>query len=306
MTVEVVSAADVPADAILTVLERSFERPLGMDWYRWKHESGPWGASRGWVATRDGEPAGVRLFTPWRYAIDGEVVDGSRALDGGVVPSARRQGIFGLLVRAEMDRIAGGPRTLIVSTAVPASQAAYEKLGWTTLGTVAHALRPAMPAPPRRIVPIPPEELLTDRGEEVLVRSSVARVTTVWTGKALAWRTHAASGHSYRVVRLPRVQEPHGLAYRIIRRPPLRTLVVVLAWGEPDVQRAVVRAVAGRVGATNVLEPIGTGAHVATKGPAVVRGGSTIVTLAEGLMADSPAWGLDGWSLSLADLEGVL
>jgi GNAT superfamily N-acetyltransferase len=61
--------------------------------FRWKHEDGPFGPSRGTVAVLDGEVVGFYATLPWRFVLDGRVVTASRAMDGAVAPHAQRRGI---------------------------------------------------------------------------------------------------------------------------------------------------------------------------------------------------------------------
>lgn len=305
---EIVPSESISPSEQLDVLERSFDRKLGEDWFRWKHEEGPWGPSRGWAAIVDGRPAGLRLFTPWEWAYGGRLISGARALDGGVVPEARRRGVFAALVEREMDRLrVAGADYLLMSTAVPASRAAYEKLGWHVVDVVQHGYRPTWPfrmSPSHKANAVPLEEIARS---QVPLRSTEAsnRLSTRWTGPALAWRSDARAGHQYQATRLAGESAEHGLVFRIDQQGPARIIVVVLAWGEPRLSRSLVRATAAHYRAIAALEPIGAAADSYLRGPAARRGSSTVVVHTHGSSLE-PLLCAKTWNLTLGDLEGAL
>lgn len=304
--IEIAPAAEFEPDRLRRVLEESFGRHMPMEHYRWKHLDAPWGPSRGWVATMGKRPVGVRLFTPWEFQRSGRTISGARALDGGVVPDARRRGIFELLVRTEMEHRSSGSSHLIMSTAVPASHAAYVKAGWIPVGTVAYSLRPVVPAAPTDIAMRPSGEEADEETVDQPLLAGVDAVTTNWTARALAWRSHPQSGHRYHFASLRRLRSPHGLIFRTVRRPPTRVLVPLLSWGDSDVQELLARKAATRVGAIAVLEPTeAPGANI-LRSRGFQRGGSAVIGHAVGSELTDVLRTPERWQLAMADLEGVL
>lgn len=269
----IVPAHEVQRDAILELMNEAFERQLSLDWYRWKHEEGPWGSSRGWVAVRDKTVLGVRLFTPWRMTGLGAWFEVVRAFDGAVSTEARRQGVFSSLVRVEMDRLAArGQPQLILSTSVPASRAAYSRLGWWGF-EVPHLAAPV--------------QLVRNIG----VSAGPAR--TDWSPAAWRWRLDPRSGHDYKRDG-GRNDDAPALVYRVERRRRGAILVIIHCAPAPDAASRI-RSAAKQERCRWVM-----GAGL---GPWRARDvGRSLVTGWNTGEAVEP----DRLHLELADLEGVL
>jgi GNAT superfamily N-acetyltransferase len=269
---DIVPADEVDARDVVALMNLAFGREQTLDWYRWKHEEGPWGASRGWVAVKERSLVGVRLFTPWQMVGPARAFDVDRAFDGAVSPQARRQGIFSALVRAETEGAPNDPPRLVLSTSVPASRAAYSRLGWWGF-EVAHR------AAPRPLVHA--------------LRTAGTRSTTAWTPEAWEWRLDRRSGHDYSTDGVA----PGGpeLVYRVDRRRRGGILVLVHAAGTEDVV-ARVRTVAKRQRCRWVMAVGLSRTRSRDVGRSLVTGWNT------GPSLDHP----ESWHLELADLEGVL
>jgi hypothetical protein len=168
---DVVADTDVDDQQLLDCMNAAFGRDRPLDWFRWKHREGPWGPSRGWAVLDAGAVVGVRLVLPWEVA--GRPL--GRMIDGAVLASHRRRGIFRDLTLRCLQRW----DLPLVSTAVRASAASYEALGWQVRQW------PASLGLPRQDLP-------------------------VWSEAQAAWRTDPRSGHEYRF--------RGGLTYRVAGR----------------------------------------------------------------------------------------
>ncbi|MGI9611739.1 MAG: GNAT family N-acetyltransferase [Acidimicrobiales bacterium] len=303
-TYEVVPASTVEPDEIIAVLSSVFDRAtIGDEWFRWKHQSCPFGASEGWIARDDEGIAGVRLFTPWPWQAGGASIPGIRPMDGGVLPRARKRGIFQALVRKEMNRReAAGLPLVTLSTSVPASRAAYVKLGWNAVGDVQQFAVLVRPRPAQLVEqdPIPdPVDVQKDL--------DVTALRTAWTSEALGWRFDSRSGYDYRSVCLARATAPNGLVYRVLTSKGLRMLAIEYLYGPPAERRRLVQAAAASTRAMVALHLAGPGSrHDETARLSRRVGSSMITSWSTGVSDDLRVASLDGWKLDMADTEGVL
>lgn len=218
--------------AVLGVINAAFGEDRSTSWFDWKHRRGPWGPAVGWVAeSSHGQIVAARLFVPWQIRRGGEFQLIHRAMDGAVLPSAQRQGLFSRTVLAEMAKMKSGQResNLVYSTSVPASREAYKKLGWT-IKTVTHTATLVAPSALRGYPQLTWGDALDnyDLSQSINADSEIA---TNWSSASLRWRTEAQSGIAYRSVRLTQSDEPHGAIVRVTSARRISTLVIVHAWG---------------------------------------------------------------------------
>lgn len=301
----VVPVSDVPPAQLVAALSESFGVARGEEWFAWKHLEGPWGPSRGWAALDDAGVVGVRLFLPWRVRQGGRPLEVARAVDGAVLPRARRRGVFSRLVRAETDRLAAGSDwTLLYSTSVPASREAYRRLGWNVLPAQHMVYGPAVTL--GRPVAI-------DQDESCLAGAAPAaapsRLATAWDERSLRWRLDPRSGHAY-VVAAPRnATAPTAVVGRVLEGRRLRALSFVHGWGPAADQRRSLSALARRLRCPVVAAPRGA----AVWSPFPVRGlnrpGASVSIWHTGSGTGAPVAAADperSWGFTSADLEGVL
>lgn len=235
---------------MLTVINAAFGRKQTPEWFAWKHRRGPWGPSIGWVVEdQEGQVIGARLFLPWQLRDGDRVLQIHRAVDGAIMPSAQRQGLFSRTIRSEMDAMAKGlrPAQLTYSTSVPASRDAYRKLGWT-ITSVPHRVSPSIPS----------LRLAADVNWDSAVYEQTCRgvgkgFRTDWSADSLRWRMAGESGHLYRTVSLRQAEAPHGAVVRLTAVKRVRSLAVVHSWGDEKTVKALVRAAATRSACTITL-----------------------------------------------------
>lgn len=286
--------AEGDANAVLALLNEAFDRSRSPDWYAWKHLSGPWGPSVGWVAEDEDGVVAARLMTPWNLWSKEELVPIERAMDGGVSPRARRQGLFSRCVAAEMEAISAGRRQvrLVYSTSVPASREAYRKLGWD-IRDVPHVLTVSRPVLPRSTALV---------WDDALDQSAVATAddwATAWTPEALKWRIDPRSGHEYHAVRLREADGSQGVIVRLGRLKGVPLLVVLHSWGS----RGEIRELLASVSAA-MRTPIQLHASASPLGGLAKSVGASTVSLWSPDIAEGGA--VPKLALGFADLEGVM
>lgn len=285
MTFEVRPAEEASPADILSVIESAFDRPRGMDWYRWKHEDGPWGPSVGVVAVDGAKVIGVRLLLPWQFATkNGTPVLVHRAVEAATAPEAARRGVFSALNAALMEQF-----DPVFSTPNELSRPGYEKLGWTTREVAQHHYWPVLPGPTGGVSVAPTCE--TDLGVDV----HAGRLQTAWEPRSLAWRFDPRSGERYTAAISETEQGPGGVVYRRFDRKGARVLLLLHRWGHQRSWRRALRAVATTERAAFVLSTS------ATKRLGLRRNHSLVT-----MWSKTSGVTLEGWHPDFVDLERVL
>ena len=302
LTVRRGSPSDVPA--CLEVLSTSYSSDAFTDeWFSWKHRECPFGPSRIYLAEERGSIVGLFCALPWRFATGERAVESVRLVDGAVLPAARGRGVLGRLVVAELAEWDPSHRPgLVVATATPEAQRSHSRNGATTLEPI-HAAYGL----PRRFRREP-----LHHGVSVLdsySQPTSPRISTAWTVEALRWRIDPRSGHQYRAASLADSSESNGMIYRAVRRRWGRVLIPLLSWGDTDVRGRLLGAVARTTQSSIVLAPVDAGATTTEMRPLRTRSGSVVCVWdrrrgsersPEAVMTRSD------WSLSMADLEGLI
>src|SRR5204863_7623204 len=106
---------------------------LGIDasdqWFQWKHEDGPWGPSRIWVARDEEGVLGAICSLPWGIRFGERLIRASRLVDGGTASRAQRRGVFGTLVAEELLEVARSETPLSFCTATPDAERSHRRNG---------------------------------------------------------------------------------------------------------------------------------------------------------------------------------
>jgi hypothetical protein len=96
---------------VLELLNGAFGQwPRGLDaiqpreFFRWKHQSSPFGPSTMLVAEIEAVPVGFMAMMPWRLSFGGQVHKTMRSVDLAVDPAVRRRGVSLLLIGAGPSR----------------------------------------------------------------------------------------------------------------------------------------------------------------------------------------------------------
>lgn len=232
--IRVVPLDDGHIEGVLDALTGTFGSGFDRPWFEWKHRSGPWGPSPGWVAISQKRVVGVRLFLRWRFTSDDGTIQALRPCDTVVVPSHRGQGLFRRLTIHGLEH-AEANIPLVFNTPNANSRPGYLKMGFREWARVKQVTAPILG---RKAAledaiepPTPGKDLATER-----------------TAVFYYWRYQTCPTHSYRVRSLAFEEKPHGIVYRIRTWRGTRLAVIADEWGPPPVRRALLRAIAADEG----------------------------------------------------------
>jgi GNAT superfamily N-acetyltransferase len=294
------------------------------DYFRWKHQQSPFGASPAWVATDGDRVAGFRTFMRWEFRRDDEVVRAVRAVDTATHPDHQGRGIFSLLTRHALAQFEAEGVDFVFNTPNSKSRPGYLKMGWVDVGAIPVRMRPAMS--PRSIVRVAtsraPAERWSlptsagldaravldggpdgDRAVAALIDRSRAtpagHLTTNRSVELLRWRYCGFAPLAYRC--LLNTEDPADglLVFRLRRRAKAVEAVVntVLLPDQHTSLRPLLRRLLRETGADYVLR-IGSSA-----GDGLVRlpGQGPMLTFRRLREAEPPP--LDHWELEMGDIE---
>lgn len=119
--------------------------PRTEEFWRWKHESNPFGPSPVLLAEADGQLVGVRAFLRWRWRCGDRVVKAVRAVDTATHPDWRGRGIFRRLTLELVERMRQEGVAFVFNTPNAKSGAGYLSMGWKTVGRLRVSVRPRKP-----------------------------------------------------------------------------------------------------------------------------------------------------------------
>lgn len=319
-------------EAVLDLLAAAFGRwPSGLEdvepreFFRWKTELCPFGASRSWVVETGGELVAFVAQLPWRMHAGDRTLTTLRGTDLAVHPDHHGRGIAQQLLRgvlaAQREDVA-----LTWNNPTAPSRKSQLKVGRRKVVAVPRFARPGaapvqtfgriltrgpslVDAP--KVTAPPAVEVLSDDAflARVIERLPLerTRLTTLRTPEYLRWRY---SFESYRAVRTDGADEDgSGIAIFRLRRSEARGRTVWLAdvcellAPRPRVARELLRAVARASAADFACATFTSHSH-ALRHAVPLRAGA-IELLARPVHADLPVdpTRSSGWALSLGDLE---
>lgn len=219
---------------VLDALRDAFGDTIDLDWFRWKHESGPWGVSRGWVARDADGLVGVRLLLPWEFRHANDSYRALRPCDTVTVPRARGMGVFTDLTKIAMAQV-GTDTHFLFNTPNEQSRPGYLKMGFVDWATVIHRLSVLRPVETK----MGPVTLGTEaRGDSM---------RTAMTEEFLDWRYRRCPEHHYELFGIQAEDRPNGIVLRIRSWHGRRLMVVSELWGSAQTRRTLLRAAAARV-----------------------------------------------------------
>lgn len=113
------------------------------EFFAWKHDENPFGASPSWVAQdADGALAGLRVFLRWRFRQpSGGTLEAVRAVDTATHPDWQGKGIFTRLTLGAIPDLRELGTDLIFNTPNDKSRPGYLKMGWSEVGRVPVGVR---------------------------------------------------------------------------------------------------------------------------------------------------------------------
>ncbi len=239
LTIRPYRTEDQPA--VLDLLRASLQAgpggELSPEWFAWKHQRSPFGASFMLVAEVGGEMAGLRAFMRWQFQAGGRTLRAARAVDTATHPSYQGRGIFLRLTREALQALSEEV-DLIFNTPNDKSLPGYLKLGWVPVGRLPVRLRirrpmrfvaglpslkdaPATDEPQASVASETLEQVLGDSEalSELLERARPPgqRLTTLKDAGYLRWRYAGAPFLGYRAVHAERGGRLCGLAIFRVR-----------------------------------------------------------------------------------------
>jgi GNAT superfamily N-acetyltransferase len=138
-------AIDDDRPAVLNLLADSlgWERDQTFaDFFRWKHEENPFGASPAWVAVEDDVVIGFRTFLRWEFEHpDGRLRRAVRAVDTATSPAHQGRGIFRRLTLTAVDELTADGIDFVFNTPNANSRPGYLRMGWSRVGRLPIVVR---------------------------------------------------------------------------------------------------------------------------------------------------------------------
>jgi GNAT superfamily N-acetyltransferase len=139
------SATPRDTAGILALIAASYGRedtPSQLDYWRWKHEQNPFGASPCLVAESAGRLVGVRVFLRWNWQSGDQCVRTARAVDTATRPEWRGRGIFSRLTMRLVEQMQAEGVSFIYNTPNGKSLPGYLKMGWEPATRIPIWIRP--------------------------------------------------------------------------------------------------------------------------------------------------------------------
>ena len=289
--------------------------------FRWKHDDNPFGPSPRWVAEVEDRIVALRVLMRWQFERpDGSIVGAVRAVDTATHPDLQGRGLFRRLTLLAVDELTADGTRFVFNTPNDQSRPGYLKMGWQSLGrapvivaprrgrSLARLVRARAPAE-RWSAPCeagrPAIDALADPHMASLLSVQDVdrrRTRTARTAAYLSWR-YTQGPIEYRA--LGTGDPDQGLVvFRLRRRGPALEAVIAELLVRPGDHRTAVRLVRSVLRSTHAdyaLLVTHDWRHVVTVPAIPVPRIGPIVTWRA--LAERTAPSLDGWELSLGDLE---
>ena len=201
---------------ILRLIGASYGRadsPSRLDYWRWKHEQNPFGASPCLVAESDGRLVGVRMFLRWRWQSGTRSVRAVRAVDTATLPEWRCRGVFSRLTMRLVEEMQAEGVSFVYNTPNSKSMPGYLKMGWVPVTRIPIWTRPvkvsslvrgAFSSAPTQAATLGSFGTITDVLKDPRVAGFLAdasqedeRYHTARTPAYLSWRYQAVPGMLY-------------------------------------------------------------------------------------------------------------
>ncbi|HMB52695.1 MAG TPA: GNAT family N-acetyltransferase [Thermoanaerobaculia bacterium] len=133
------------ADRVVELLASCLGRggiPRSTAFWRWKHESNPFGPSPALVATAGRELVALRAFLRWDWWSGERRVPAVRAVDTATRADHRGRGLFSALTGELVERETERGTAFVFNTPNRQSGPGYLKMGWRRLGRLPVLVRP--------------------------------------------------------------------------------------------------------------------------------------------------------------------
>jgi GNAT superfamily N-acetyltransferase len=313
-----------PADrqSVLGLLEASLgwsSDERHSEYFAWKHEQSPFGASPAWVATdRDGRLLGLRTFLRWEFVRGSTVVRAVRAVDTATRPDAQRRGIFSQLTTTAIQSLVDEGIAFVFNTPNAQSLPGYLRMGWQRVGRLPVSARPSSLSRLTRVVRarvpaakwslptdagIPAGEAFADRAPVGRLLSALQLATGLHTRLGvdfLRWRYGLPDLH-YRVLTAGSSVEDGLVVFRLRRRGRAIEAVVCDVLVPSHETRLVKHLCRHVVASTGADYALCVGRSSADGGFVPLPGQGPVLTWRALTHPEMPT--VRAWDLSLGDVE---
>jgi hypothetical protein len=265
---------------------------LTSEWFKWKHESSPFGSSLAWLAKDEQGIVGCNFFMKYELLCSGEKQIALRSCESAVLPRGRRKGIFSKLVTQAHALVDSERVWALIGTPNSNSIQGFQKLGWTTELPFSYQISP--------IIGLGFAEIITEVDAVCqVIATSLNRegVVVNKTPDYYKWRYGSASGRVYHFAALKNANDPASCIYKVRKLKGLNAIVVMEANGSLIDRKALLRSVCRRNKAMIVIHLTNT--NFGQMPIKLGAGEYDYITYSKGIV-EQP------WNMSLGDLEDVL
>ena len=316
-------ATDADRPAVLELLGASLGWDLDSglaDFFRWKHEQNPFGASPAWVALDGDRIVGFRTLLRWEFDdAEGRVHRAVRAVDTATHPEYQGRGIFRLLTLAAIDALTADGVEFVFNTPNDKSRPGYLSMGWQEMGRPSTSVRVRSPRSLIRLIAsrvpaerwpapgapgLPAAEVLTDeRVDQLLGRlAPPGGFRTRRTKLYLRWR-YGFGPLGYRAIAAGGDPAQGIVVFRLRRRGRATEAALcdlLVPDGAKATARSLARSVAKSSGADYVIK---VGRASTRSGFFPLPGQGPIVTWRALSTTEEKPPAIDRWELALGDVE---
>lgn len=294
---EIIYEPYVPAyrQEIFEVLKASLPGNLTIDWFHWKHELNPFGASLAWLAKDAEGIVGCNFFMQYELYINGTITKALRSCESAVLPRGRRKGIFSNIVKHAQQLVENGnDYYTLIGTPNESSTAGFMKLGWTKIDPVGYVTVPVLWRE-RSNLTINPTDVIA------AFEQSTATATSISVHKTSAyfnWRYGKETGRTYFFASLLESKQSNGCIYKLRKLRNLNAVVVMELCGTLKEQKELLQSICSKENVYFVVIH-NDGGFKGVPAYALKNGSYEFIYY-------KPSQVLTPWHLTLGDLEDIL
>jgi hypothetical protein len=287
----------VPAyrQEVFEVLKASLPGDLTIDWFHWKHELNPFGASLAWVAKDAEGIVGCNFFMQYQLQTENGLQKALRSCESAVLPRGRRKGIFSKIVQHAQALVENGADYYtLIGTPNESSTPGFLKLGWTKIDPVGYVTVPLLWRR-RSNLTINPSEVMAAFEQ---CNATGKSISVHKTSAYFNWRYGKETGRTYLFASLLNSKQPNGCIYKLRKLRNLNAVVVMELCGTAGERKELLQSICSKENVHLVVIHADGGFN-----------GVPAYTLKKGsyeFIYYQPSQVLKPWHLTLGDLEDIL
>jgi hypothetical protein len=278
---------------VFEVLKASLPGELTIDWFHWKHELNPFGASLAWVAKDAEGIVGCNFFMQYELQTENGLKKALRSCESAVLPRGRRKGIFSKIVQHAQALVENGKDYYtLIGTPNENSTPGFMKLGWTKIDAVTYTTVPVLWRKHSGL------NINSFQVFDALTQAKADGISVHKTTAYFKWRYGKESGRDYSFASLIHSTAPNGCIYKIRQLRNFHAAVVMELCGSKKDKNELLRSICKKEGVYLLVLPQDSG-----------FGGWPSYELRKGsyeFIYYKPNQVLNNWNLSLGDLEDIL